>query len=157
MTRSFHCMVSKYLSLWTWQSMELVIFGGICVSQTHLIKFKLWIEMYKINNYGLRIVWFFLPIILNSFEFLFFFINVSIFNNLYKIWGRELVSWTFFTWDTTQPVTVSNHTAIRGGFTLVTCVGGGLTRVICVKPRSISHHEGLRWIRLSVGPDKSPI
>ena len=30
-------LVSKYLSLWLWPSLELVIIGGICVSQTHLV------------------------------------------------------------------------------------------------------------------------
>ena len=30
-------LVSRYLSLWTWPSLELAIIGGICVSQTHLV------------------------------------------------------------------------------------------------------------------------
>ena len=30
-------LVSKYLSLWPWASLELAIIGGICVSQTHLV------------------------------------------------------------------------------------------------------------------------
>ena len=30
-------LVSRYLSLWHWPSLELVIIGGICVSQTHLV------------------------------------------------------------------------------------------------------------------------
>ena len=30
-------LVSRYLSLWPWQSLELAIIGGICVSQTHLV------------------------------------------------------------------------------------------------------------------------
>ena len=29
-------LVSRYLSLWTWPSLELAIIGGICVSQTHI-------------------------------------------------------------------------------------------------------------------------
>ena len=30
-------LVSRYLSLWPWPSLELAIIGGICVSQTHLV------------------------------------------------------------------------------------------------------------------------
>ena len=30
-------LISKYLSLWSWPSMELAIICGICVSQTHLV------------------------------------------------------------------------------------------------------------------------
>ena len=32
-------LVSKYMSLWSWTSLELAIIGGICVSQTHLVFF----------------------------------------------------------------------------------------------------------------------
>ena len=43
-------LVSRYLSLWLWPSLELAILGGICVSQTHLvifiIKIWLWISKY---------------------------------------------------------------------------------------------------------------
>mgnify|MGYP003690552619 CR=1 FL=1 len=30
-------LVSKYMSLWSWPSLELAIIGGIWVSQTHLV------------------------------------------------------------------------------------------------------------------------
>ena len=32
-----YLLVSRYLSLWPWPSLELAIIGSICVSQTHLV------------------------------------------------------------------------------------------------------------------------
>ena len=52
------CMVSRYLSLWPWPSLELAIVVDICVSLTHLVKLVLatiWDyndASYKISSQG---------------------------------------------------------------------------------------------------------